>query len=116
VLRILICDDRDDTRDMLAELLALKGHLVEIVVDGAGAIRRVATGDLDVALIDIGLPDMSGYDVALAIRAQATPVRLIALTGYATDADHLAATDAGFDAWFSKPVKIEVLLAALRPL
>ena len=116
MLRILICDDFDDARDMLAEMLALKGHHVEIAVDGAGALQRIAGGDLDVAMIDIGLPDMSGYDVARAIRVQGVPIRLIALTGYASGTDHEHAKAAGFDVWFAKPVKIDVLLAALRPI
>ncbi len=116
MLRVLICDDLEDTRDMLAEMLALKGHRVEIASNGAGAVQRIAAGDLDVAVIDIGLPDMSGYEVARVIREQATPIRLIAITGFASGADHEAATAAGFDAWFAKPVKIDVLLAALRPL
>ncbi len=115
-LRVLVCEDVVDTRDLIAEMVEIHGHQAEMACDGASAIERILAGGLDVALIDIGLPDMSGYAVARAVREHpdAPPIWLVALTGYATEADHLAATAAGFNQWFAKPVKMEVLLAALR--
>jgi CheY-like chemotaxis protein len=116
VLRVLICDDVADTRDLFAEMIELSGHAVEIAVDGRSALQRILDGGLDAAVIDIGLPDMSGYAVARAIRGHTSKprIRLIAITGYATAADQATATFAGFDEWFAKPVKMDVLLAALR--
>lgn len=115
-LRVLICDDVADTRVLFAEMFELCGHEVEIAVDGESAVRRILDGGLDAAVIDIGLPDMSGYAVARAIRSHPSRprIRLIALTGYATAADQATAAFAGFDEWFAKPVKMDVLLAALR--
>jgi CheY-like chemotaxis protein len=115
-LRVLVCEDVADTRDLLAEMVKIHGHQAEVAGDGASAIARILAGGLDVALIDIGLPDMSGYEVARAVREHpaAPPIWLVALTGFATAADHATATLAGFDEWYPKPVKMEVLLAALR--
>jgi CheY-like chemotaxis protein len=115
-LRVLVCDDVADTRDLIAEMVQMHGHQAELASDGASAIARILAGGLDVALIDIGLPDMSGYAVAHAVRSNPTapPIWLVALTGYATAADHATATLAGFNEWFAKPVKMQVLLAALR--
>lgn len=115
-LRVLVCDDVADTRDLIAELVRFHGHTVEVADTGASAVSRILAGGYDVALIDIGLPDMSGYAVARAVRERpnAPPIWLVALTGYASQADHTAATFAGFDEWLAKPVKMGVLLAALR--
>jgi CheY-like chemotaxis protein len=115
-LRVLVCDDVPDTRDLLAELVRFHGHTTEVAGDGATAISRILGGGFDVALIDIGLPDMSGYEVARTVREhpEAPPIWLVALTGYATAADHATATFAGFNEWLAKPVRMDVLLAALR--
>jgi len=115
-LRVLVCDDVADTRDLIAELVRFHGHTVEVAENGASAVSRILGGGYDVALIDIGLPDMSGYAVARAVREHpnAPPIWLVALTGYATAADRATATFAGFNEWLAKPVKMGVLLAALR--
>jgi CheY-like chemotaxis protein len=70
----------------------------------------------EVAVLDLGLPEMDGFDLARALRSRphATPLRLIALTGYSREQDMLAAREAGFDAFFSKPVEIPTLLGELR--
>lgn len=115
-LRVLICDDVADTRELFSVMIEISGHSVETAVDGRSAIERILAGGIDAAVIDIGLPDISGYAVARAVRSylSTTQIRLIAITGYATAADHATATFAGFDEWFAKPVKMDVLLAALR--
>lgn len=116
MLRVLICDDVADTREVFSVMIELSGHAVEITADGRSAIDRILAGGIDAAVIDIGLPDLSGYAVARAVRGHLSKaqIRLIAITGYATPADHATAMLAGFDEWFAKPVKMDVLLGALR--
>ena len=103
--RILIVEDQDDAREMLHLLLESKGHVVLDEADGRSAIETIAREHPDVALIDIGLPVMSGYQVARQIRQNPVldDVMLVALTGYGRDADVKAAKEAGFDAHLTKP-------------
>jgi CheY-like chemotaxis protein len=103
--RILVVEDQDDAREMLHLLLESKGHVVLDEADGRSAIETIAREHPDVALIDIGLPVMSGYQVARQIRQNPVldDVMLVALTGYGRDTDVKAAREAGFDAHLTKP-------------
>jgi signal transduction histidine kinase len=114
-LRAVVCDDAPDLRDLVADLLRLRGHEVSVAGDGPAAIELIVTEKPDVALIDIGLPDMDGYEVARAIRRQLTEhkPRLIAMTGYGQASDRAAAFDAGFDAHIVKPASADKILRAL---
>ena len=113
-LTALVCDDALDLRELVADLLRLRGHDVTVVEDGASAISAIEGGGFDVALIDIGLPEMDGYEVARRIRRLGgKPVRLIAMTGYGQAADRAAAFDAGFDAHIVKPASADKILGAL---
>jgi len=116
-LRAVVCDDAPDLRDLVADLLRLRGHQVTVVGDGPTAIELIVAEKPDVALIDIGLPDMDGYEVARAIRRQLTghkpQPRLIAMTGYGQASDRAAAFDAGFDAHIVKPASADKILRAL---
>jgi signal transduction histidine kinase len=114
-LRAVVCDDAPDLRDLVADLLRLRGHEVSVVGDGPAAIELIVTEKPDVALIDIGLPDMDGYEVARTIRRQLTDYkpRLIAMTGYGQASDRAAAFDAGFDAHIVKPASADKILRAL---
>jgi signal transduction histidine kinase len=114
-LRAVVCDDAPDLRDLVADLLRLRGHEVSVVGDGPTAIERILSEKPDVALIDIGLPDMDGYEVARAIRRQLTEhkPRLIAMTGYGQASDRAAAFEAGFDAHIVKPASADKILRAL---
>jgi signal transduction histidine kinase/CheY-like chemotaxis protein len=108
--RILVADDNVDVADMLAELLGEMGHVVHTVHDGASALAAVSEFGPDVALLDIGLPDMEGLEVARELRQQ--PERcpyLVAVTGYSRDRDRDRAREAGFDSHLIKPVSIETL-------
>ena len=109
--RILIIEDNDDTRQMLSAALALSGHDVREARDGASGLAAAAEAHPDVALIDIGLPDIDGYEVARQLRANLTNKRipLIALSGYGRPADLRRALDAGFDSHLTKPVAVEQL-------
>jgi signal transduction histidine kinase len=114
-LRAVVCDDAPDLRDLVADLLRLRGHEVSVVGDGPAAIELIVAEKPDVALIDIGLPDMDGYEVARVIRRQITthPPRLIAMTGYGQASDRAAAFAAGFDAHIVKPASADKILRAL---
>jgi signal transduction histidine kinase len=114
-LRAVVCDDATDLRDLVADLLRLRGHEVSVVGDGPAAIQLIIAERPDVALIDIGLPDMDGYEVARTIREQLTDFkpRLIAMTGYGQASDRAAAFQAGFDAHIVKPASADKILRAL---
>jgi CheY-like chemotaxis protein len=113
-MRALICDDADDTRELVAELLRAQGHDVTTVASGPAALESILAERPDVALIDIGLPGMDGYEVARSVRRTApTGVRLVAVTGFGQASDRAAAFDAGFDAHLTKPATVRALLDAM---
>jgi CheY-like chemotaxis protein len=114
--RVLVVDDNADAAGSLAMLLELDGHQTRVAHHGAGALAAVAEFEPDVVFLDIGLPDISGYEVARRLResmsAPGRP-RLIALTGWGADEDRRQAKAAGFDAHLVKPVEPEQLRAML---
>jgi two-component system CheB/CheR fusion protein len=114
-LRALVCDDAADLRELVADLLRTRGHEVTTVEDGPAAIEALQTNVPDVALIDIGLPRMDGYEVARRIRRDHpdSRVRLIAMTGYGQASDRASAFQAGFDAHIVKPASADKILRAL---
>jgi PAS domain S-box-containing protein len=113
--RVLVVDDNVDAAESLAETLKLAGHEVEVAFDGPTAIDKARLNPPDVVLCDIGLPGMSGYEVARRLRASgANGMQLIAVTGYAQPEDVKNAVDAGFDGHVAKPCdpeEIERLLS-----
>jgi signal transduction histidine kinase len=113
--RILIIEDNDDTRQMLRAALTLSGHEVVEGHDGATGLAAAAASSPDIVLVDIGLPDMDGYEVARRLRASSLNGRvpLIALSGYGRPADLKRAFEAGFDSHLTKPVAIEQLHSAI---
>jgi PAS domain S-box-containing protein len=110
-LRVLIVDDNRDAADSLNLLLASMGQNVYVAYDGQSAISAAKTFKPDVVLLDIGMPHMSGYEVARALRADASAVNaaLIAVTGWGQDADKERAKEAGFTHHFVKPISEEAL-------
>ena len=107
---LLVIEDQADARDSLAMLLNLLGHRVEVAENGTRGIERAIASQPQVALIDIGLPDVDGYEVARRIRAAiGDRIFLIALTGYGQTEDLHQALDAGFDAHLIKPADFEEL-------
>ena len=113
-LRAVVCDDAADLRELVADLLRMKGHEVTVVEDGPSAVRVITAEKPDVALIDIGLPDMDGYEVARTLRRDMTHrVRLIAMTGYGQATDRATALQAGFDAHIVKPASADKIMRAL---
>ena len=116
--RILLADDNRDAAESLAILLRLEGHEVELAYDGYAALRSFAARCPDVALLDIGMPNANGYEVARRIRAapEGTGVLLIAITGWAQDADKLESRAAGFDHHLTKPIEPDALFGLLGRL
>jgi CheY-like chemotaxis protein len=100
---VLVVDDNVDAADSLADLIEILGHRAEVAYDGPSAIQKARACKPDVVLCDIGLPGMSGYDVARALRAEHGAIRLVAASGYAQPEDVARALEAGFDAHLAKP-------------
>ena len=109
--RIIAADDNLDTLHAVALLLRMKGHHVETAVDGVDALKKVRAHPPDVALLDIGMPGMDGYEVARRIRREpwGQNVLLVATTGWGAQRDKQQAQAAGFDAHLTKPVDLETL-------
>ena len=108
---ILVVDDDRDAAAALATLLELDGHETHVAHDGAGAVKEAAALHPDLVLLDIGLTDISGYEVARTIRAEpwGKSMRLVALTGWGHAADRARSAEAGFDRHLVKPVALEDL-------
>ena len=103
-LRVLVVDDNKDAAESLADLLRMLGHEADVAHDGPSALAKLGMSAPDVVLCDIGMPGMSGYEVAKAVRAGGNRgVRLVALSGYAQADDVKRAMEAGFDAHVAKP-------------
>lgn len=115
-LNVLVVDDNRDSAEMLQVLLGMLGHTVSVAHTGRGAIESVASTHPHVVLLDIGLPDMSGYEVAREIRASSAPVRLISLTGWGQEEVARQAGDAGFDQHLTKPADPAVLERILNEI
>ena len=107
-------DDNRDAAEALAEVVGQLGHEVEVANDGPSALAMAHARPPDVVLCDIGLPDMSGYEVARALRSGGEHARLVAVSGYARPEDVARAAEAGFDRHLAKPLspdELEGLLA-----
>jgi CheY-like chemotaxis protein/two-component sensor histidine kinase len=105
--RIVVVEDHADSRDALQTLLTLDGHHVEAAADGRAGLGLILDTRPEVALIDVGLPELDGYEVARQVRRASggTTIRLIALTGYGQSYDRTRAQEAGFDLHLTKPVE-----------
>jgi signal transduction histidine kinase/CheY-like chemotaxis protein len=113
---VLIVDDNADAAITLAQLLSVMGHRTEVAFDGPAALEKALSFHPDVVLLDIGLPGMSGYEVAERLRREpgTLDARLFAVTGYGQEADRSRSRSAGFDQHFVKPVEVRELLQCLR--
>ncbi len=115
-LRVLIVDDNADAAELLAMSIQLMGHLAEVANDGPSGLKVAARFRPDIALLDIGLPVMDGYELARHLRELPglSSVRLIAVTGYSQEADRQEAEAAGFEHFLVKPVQLGELHEALE--
>jgi PAS domain S-box-containing protein len=116
VLRVLVVDDNVDTADSLTLLVDLSGYAVRTAYDGPTALQAAIEYRPNVVLLDIGLPGLTGYEVATRIRQQAAleGMVLVAITGYGQESDRQLALEAGFDHHLVKPVdfdKVQLILA-----
>jgi PAS domain S-box-containing protein len=114
---VLIADDNADARDSLAALLEIGGHTIHVAPDGQQALALAERLQPDVAILDIGMPLLNGYEVATRIRASAwgRRMRLIALTGWGQAADQERAREVGFDHHVTKPLDLAQLHGLIAP-
>jgi len=115
-LKVLVVDDNVDAAQMLATLLEMNGYEVGVAYDGRSALASAVQAPPDVALLDIGLPDYNGYELARRLRALPAGLRttLIAATGWGQEKDRTLALAAGFDHHLTKPIDFEQLRLLLR--
>jgi signal transduction histidine kinase/CheY-like chemotaxis protein len=113
--RVLVADDNRDAGESLAMLLRLDGHEVQLAFDGPEALDLFDRMKPEIAILDIGMPGLTGYEVAQRIRARksARDVVLIAVTGWGQEADKARAAESGFDHHFTKPLEPDALTALL---
>jgi CheY-like chemotaxis protein len=115
--RILVVDDNRDAANTMGLLLEALGYIADVVYDGNAALEAAKNNLLDVVFLDIGLPGLSGIEVAERMAIElAKPPRLIAVTGYGQDKDRAASMDAGFYAHLTKPVLLTDLNALLAKI
>jgi CheY-like chemotaxis protein len=112
--RVLVVDDNRDALDMLANVLKVAGFTLQSAATGEAALELAPAFKPDVAVLDIGLPGINGFDLARALRADYPDIRLVAVTGYGQDGDIAAAYEAGFDLHLAKPASMETLIEFIR--
>ena len=114
-LRVLVTDDMIDNAESIQLLLQIEGHDVEIATSGRECLEKATSFHPDVVLLDVGLPDINGYEVARRLRADPHGKRmtLAAVTGWGSQEDRRLSASAGFDRHFTKPVAFEELIAFL---
>lgn len=115
--RILVVDDNVDAANILSELLRVMGYDVSTEFHPHAALSRTTSERFDAFLLDIGLPDIDGHQLARELRARSLTAKslYIAVTGYNNEDDRRRSAEAGFHHHFSKPVNLAALLAALGP-
>lgn len=114
--RVLIVEDNVDARDTLRDLLSASGYLVTAVDNGRDGLEKIINEAPDLAIVDVGLPGLDGFEVARRARAAiGNATRLVAFTGYNSPAVRAAALEAGFDMHVPKPCTAERLAEILRP-
>jgi signal transduction histidine kinase/ActR/RegA family two-component response regulator len=109
--RVLVIEDAEDTRRTLRMALELHGHDVCTAADGVKGLDALLAIQPDIALIDIGLPQLDGYEIARRARSAGVRARLVALTGYGMPQDEALATQAGFDVHITKPANLDYVLS-----
>jgi len=119
-LRVVVVDDDGDARDLLATVLVQRSAQVFVAESAAEALELVQRELPDALISDIAMPEEDGYMLIRRVRAlpeeRGGKTTSIAVTAYAGRADHKRALDAGFDAHFSKPIDIDMLVQELAPL
>jgi len=107
---VLIVDDNEDASAMLAVVLQSQGARCTVVHTGEAAVEAMNAEQFDVAVVDIGLPDIDGFEVVRRASTSPTrPHRVVALSGYGQQRDRETATEAGFDGYYVKPLPAEAI-------
>ena len=114
--KILLIEDNEMNRDMLSRRLIRKGYEVGIAVEGLLGVEMAATGDYDLVLMDMGLPDIDGWEATRQIRAhpEVGTIPIIALTAHAMAGDREKALEAGCDDYDTKPIELPRLLGKIE--
>ena len=109
--RVLIVEDDPDSREILSELVKLLGHAPAAAANGAEALRAASERPPEITFIDIGLPDVDGYEVARQLRGRpdGKAMYIVALTGYSDPHELKTAEAAGFDEYIVKPLELDQL-------
>jgi DNA-binding response OmpR family regulator len=114
--RVLIVDDNRDAADLIAEFLELSGHATTLAYDGRAALTMACHFKPDVILLDLGLPDLDGFQVAAALRElrEFAGTRVVALTAWGDPATRARTALAGFDMHLVKPASFDMILNAIQ--
>jgi CheY-like chemotaxis protein len=113
-LRVLVVEDNPDLLELTCEALAAAGCDVMRASDGRSGLHLIQEHELDVAFVDIGLPELDGYELVRRVRANGRAPRMIAMSGYGQERDRERAIAAGFDLHLTKPVPVIEMLRAVR--
>ncbi len=115
---MLVVDDNEDAAEMLADALKVDGHVALVAHDGPRALQIAADFMPEVALLDLGLPVMDGYELARRLRALEglQQLRLVAISGYGQETDRKRSHEAGFDEHLVKPVNVDDLESMIEEL
>ena len=116
--KILLVEDNEMNRDMLSRRLERRGYDVALAVDGRDGIEKAQSGDFDLVLMDMSLPEIDGWEATRQIRAQPATEKLpiIALTAHAMAGDREKALEAGCDDYDTKPIEFKRLLSKIEAL
>lgn len=116
-MRVLVVDDEQDVRTMIGAALRARGHLVAVAATGHEALETAETFQPDVAIVDVGLPDIDGVTLAEILRGTVTskPVRVIAFSGYGERRLRAAVGRDLFDEYVLKPATLEAIERAISP-
>ena len=114
---VLVIDDDPAARDLIERALSREGFQVACAGDGKSGLDLILKVEPDVAIVDVGLPIIDGYEVATQVRLRLgrDRPRLVAMTGFGQEADRRKARDAGFDTHLVKPAPMEAIIEVLRP-
>jgi two-component system response regulator MprA len=115
-MRILVADDDPALRDALRRALRLEGYEVELAADGSEALAALATGNPDLVVLDVAMPNVDGLEVARRVRVEGNRVPILMLTARDAVDDRVAGLDAGADDYVVKPFALEELFARVRAL
>ena len=114
--RVLLAEDDSSISEPLARALRREGYEVEVREDGPGALRTGLRGDIDLVVLDLGLPGMDGLEVCRRLRTEGQSLPVLVLTARADEVDTVVGLDAGADDYVTKPFRLAELLARVRAL